>query len=434
MNKIGVYGYVLLAFSVLVGALVPIAFSMGSAIPFTTLLFYVSITGVVTSFTMMILRGTSNQLKDLVKDRTFLFSIGLLALLVNVVEPLGLSYATHFITADLTSVLYRTWTILIILVAPFVLREKMTKWDIAAVSVGFLALAATVIGGTAISIPASELPYVGAVLIVAIGIAFANAISKRYNYELTISTFCYNVIGLAVFAPLAIFTNSWQLTVLTPNVIFAILFIGSVFYAIFSFTFFESLRVIKTSVFTTVFIAVPFLTMVISALTQGVPIIPSYIVIALGVVAGIAIQRFAPKNSGNFITSKRHKAKYGVSMYDVTSAFINTRRVDLKRTMHGGGRILAFYTQGSNKLNISKEELDSMGGEGCVLFTDKHHPNMLSSDELEFIRDITGATDDHMIVMGSGNPDEVTDKFSAVDKMLCGRRGEGSGNQGLSPL
>ena len=434
MNKISIYGYALLAFSVLVGALVPIAFSLGAAIPFTTLLFYVSIIGVVTSFAMMVLRGTSNQLKDLIKDRTFLFSVGILALLVNVVEPLGLSYATHFITADLTSVLYRTWTVLIILVAPFVLRERMTKWDMAAVSVGFLALAVTLVGGTAISIPSSELPYIGAVLIVAIGIAFANVISKRYNYELTISLFCYNIVALAVFAPLAIFTNSWQLTVFSPSVVFAILFIGSIVYAVFGFAFFEALRIIKTSVFTTAFIAVPFLTMVISALAQGIPIIPSYIIIALGVAAGIAIQRFAPKNAGNFIVSKKHRSKYTVSMYDVTSAFINTRRSELARTMHGGGRILAFCTQGSNERNISKEELDSMGGEGCVLFTDKHHPHMLSSDELEFIHDITGTTDDHMIVMGSGDPDEVTDKFSAVDKMLSGRRGDDGNNQGLSPL
>jgi hypothetical protein len=65
---------------------------------------------------------------------------------------------------------------------------------------------------------------------------------------------------LAIFAPLAILTNTWQLTVTTPSVIFSIVFIGAVFYAIFGYTFYESLRLIKTSFFSTAYMVVPFIT------------------------------------------------------------------------------------------------------------------------------------------------------------------------------
>ena len=430
MNRISVYGYALLAFSVIVGAVTPIAFSLGSAIPFTTLLFYVSIVGVITSFIMMIAKGTTNHLRGLLKDRTFFFAILILAVLEYIIEPLGLSYATHFVTADLTAVVYRTWTIMLILIAPFVMSERITKWDLAAVSISFFALAATVVGGTAISMPAAALPYVGILLVVAFGVAIANAVSKRYNYDLMTSIFCYNLIALIAFAPLAILTNTWQLVTVTPNVIFSIIFLGAIFYAVFGFTFFEALRVIKTSIFSTIYVAVPFITMVISAVFLGVPVIPSYIVIGVGVVSGIAIQRLAPRHASNFLISKRHKDRFKVSIYDVTSAFINTKQPSLTNTMHGGGRILAFYTHGANGQCISKEELDSMGGSGCTMFSDKHHPHMLSADELEFIRDITGATDQHMIVIGSGDPARITERFSAIDGIFASR----NPGQGVFPV
>jgi hypothetical protein len=120
-------------------------------------------------------------------------------------------------------------------------------------------------------------------------------------------------------------------------------------------------------------------------------------------------------------------------MYDVTSAFINTSQPELARTMRGGGRVLAFYTHGSHRHNISRGELDAIGSGDCVVFSDKHHPDMLSIDELEFIRDITGATKEHMIVLGSGNPDTITEKFSAIDDMLGKRRQVQSLSQDTPP-
>ena len=417
MNRISLYGYALLAFSVIVGALVPIAFSLGSAIPVTTLLFYIALTGVVASFIMMMLKGTVSHLKGFLKDKTYLFAIASLALLEYIVEPAGLSYATHFVTADLAAVVFRLWPVLLVLIAPFVIKEKVTRWDILGVMVGFAALAVTMIGGTPISIPSAELPFVAVLLVVAFGDALGNAISKRYNYELMSSIFGYNLIALIVFAPLAFFSGTWQLTVFTPAVLFAILFTGVVFYALFGYTFFECLRIVKTSVFSTVYIAVPFITMLISALFLGVPIQLSYIVIGVGVVFGLAIQRLAPKHAGNFVVSKKQKSEYPAPLYDITSAFVSTKHPEIYKTMKGGGRVLAFYTEGRNSAAISKEQLKSMGGDNCVLFTDKHH-SIASDDELEFIRGITGSTENHMLVMGSGNPDEVMEKFTRINALI----------------
>lgn len=412
MNNISVYGYVLLAFSILVGSLMPIAFSLGSAISFTTLLLYVSIVGTITSFLMMIAKGTTSHLKAFLRDKTYIFAIVSLAILEYAIEPLGLSYATHYVTADLAAVVFRAWPILLVLIAPFVIKEKITKWDIAGVVIGFSALAVTMIGGTIFSIPGSDLPYVAILLIVAFGDALANAISKRYNYELMSSLFGYNLIALAIFAPLAILTNTWQLTVTTPSVIFSIVFIGAVFYAIFGYTFYESLRLIKTSFFSTAYMVVPFITMLISAAFLNVPVQPSYVLIGLGVVGGGLIQKLAPKNKGNFVMSKSRKKN--MPLYDITAAFINTKNQEIYNTMKGGGRVLAFY---STEKNVPEAQIRSMSTERCIIFTDKHE-GFASFDELEFIREITGAAKEQILIMGSGDPDKVTDRLTEINNLL----------------
>ncbi len=423
MNRISLYGYALLAFSLLVGSLMPIAYSLGSAIPFTTLIFYVSVVGTITSFVMMMVKGTASHLKNFLKDRTFVLAIVAVGLFQYTIESFGLGYATHYVTADLTAVIFRTWTIMLVVIAPFIIKEKVTKWDMLGVLVGFSVLAVTLIGGTAVSLPVTELPFVAVLLVVAFGDAFANSISKRYNYELASSVFGYNLVALAVFAPLALFTNTWRLTVTTPSVILSILFIGGIFFGVFGYTFIECLRLIKTSVFSTSYLIVPFITMLISAVFLHVPALPSYILIGVGVAAGVLIQRLNKKSTGNFVVSKKRK-EYSFSLFDVTGAFINTKNPEIYQTMKGGGRVLAINLDRENAGALTKDRLDGMSSESCILFTDRYH-TIASQSEIGFIREIMGSTDRHMLVMGSGNPENVMDKFAQIDELV------GNGRQGI---
>ena len=419
MNRIRIYGYGLLACSLIMASMVPIAFKLGSAIPATTLLFYVTIVGTVTSFVMMLARkGSLERLKNIFHDRTHLAVLCAVGILAYVIEPFAFGYGTHFVSADLAAVVFRTWPLLLLLLAPIVIRERTTKWDIIGASIGFLGLAVVLIGGTAISIPASELPFVGIILIAAFADAFSNAISKRYNYDLISSIFFYNLLALIIFIPIVISTNTWQLTISTPSVIFGIIFIGTVFFALFGYVFYESLRIVKTALASTSYIACSFITMLLSYVLLGEAIQPSYMVIAIAVVGGVLVQKLAPKGTGNFVTSKKKEAKgYYGPLYDVTGAFLNTKHLEIYKNMKGGGRVLAFYVAGSKASSISKEQLSDISGMNCILFTDKHN-SIASSDEIEFIREILGCTEEHLLVMGSGYPEIVTSKFSEVNNIL----------------
>lgn len=412
MNKIRIYGYALLVAALLIAASMPIAFKLGSAIPTVTLLLYMSIVGTITSFLMMMKRGSAPQIKKIFQNRRQLVALVTIGFLAFALEPLALAYAEHYVSADLAAVVFRTWPIILILLAPFIIRERTTKWDIAGAVIGFLGLAATLIGNTAISLPLYALPFVGIVLFAAFIDALSTAISKRYNYELTSSIFIYNIVTLVVFVPLAIYTNAWQLPVLTLPVIFSVLFLGVLTQAVFAFMFYEAVRLVRTPLASTAFIGASFITMLFSAIFLGEAVQPYYIVIAVAVVIGVAVQKLAPKHVGNFLASKKNKpGESQMPLYDITSAFLNTKNAEIASTMKGNGRVLAFCT-GVRNSDAIERCLAAMDGDGCFLFTDKH--SIADADEMDFIREIMGANESHLVVMGSGDPEKVMEKFSEL--------------------
>lgn len=418
MNKIKVYGYALLIGALLIASSNPIAFKIGSGISVITLLFYMSIVGTVAAFFMMLAKKGTKQLKGMFKNRNLLFSLVISGALSFVISPLALAYATHYVSADLSAVILRTWPILLLLLAPFVIREKITKWELAGVIIGFAGLGATLVGGTAISLPAYELPFVGVVLVAALAEALSAAVSKRYNYELTASVFVYNVISLLIFAPLALYANAWQLPAITSSVLVSILFLGIFTEAIFAYAFYGGLRLVKTSIASTSFIICSFITMLLSAILLGEAVEPYYVVIAITVVAGVLVQKFAPKAAGNFITSKR-KDNFPSALYDVTAAFVNTHNPVIMKTMKGNGRVLAFSTKFNEPIAKVHKRLRGLGHKNLMLFTDKSD-GVATQNEIEFVREIVGCSDDELLVFGSGDPEETTEKFfdikNSVDK------------------
>ncbi len=415
MITIKTKGYAILAVALLLASSMPVAFKLGSAVPTMTLLFYMSLVGTLTSYAIMRFTGNTENVKTILKDRRQLIALLVTGLFVFTFEPLGLAYSAHYISADLVAVVFRTWPIFLILFAPLVIKERITKWDVAGVVIGFLGLFVTLVGGTAISIPLAALPFVGLVVAVAISEAVSSAVSKRYNYELTSSVFIYNVLSLIFFAPIALATGAPLLS-LSTNAVIAILFLGVFTQAAFAILFYEALRLVKTARASVSFIMASFITMLLSYLVLGEAIQPYYIVIAVAVVAGVLVQKFAPREAGNFVVSKK-RHMHPRPLYDVTSAFVDTKHPVIYNTMRGNGRVLAFYVEPQDAGSVTKEKINSMSGDDCVLFTDKHH-DIASKPELEFIREITGCSKEHLLVMGSGDPDKVIDKFSAVGTLI----------------
>lgn len=391
------YGYLLLFGALMFTAITPIAYVLGNGINPVALMLLVSVAGTAISFAIAYAKGTLRHVKAYFTTRNGVYAILSFGILAYALLSLIFSYVTHYVSADLLAVVYRSWPLMLILMAPLLMRERMTKYDALGVAIGFSALAVTLVGGTAISIPAKFLPFVLLLLLGAFFDAFVSGVSKRYNYELTSSIFAYNVVSLIVFVPLALLTGSFNFAGFTLQTSIGVLILGAVQNVLLTFLFVASFRSVKTSIASNVFIASPFFTMLFSAIFLRTSVEPYYLVVAVGVAAGILIQRMQPRTS-NYISRNKSMA-----IYDVTSAFVNTKSELIYNAIKGENRALAFLIDSGNTHDELWENALG-GGESCIVFTDKKPNAEVRAEEMDFIKDILGHKEGQTVLVGIGNP------------------------------
>lgn len=166
--KIKYYGYLMLTIFLFSAAGIPVAYVLGKGLSTLQLVFFVEVSGTLLSGLFVILKRTHSKVKEYFLHKGQFAAVASVGILAFGLESLLLSYSAHFITASLIAVIYRAWPLILVLMAPFILHERITKLEAAGVVVGFSAMAITMLKGTAISIPATALPFVGVVLIAAV--------------------------------------------------------------------------------------------------------------------------------------------------------------------------------------------------------------------------------------------------------------------------
>lgn len=419
--KIKTLGYIALVGAIVLTASTPIAYTIGNNISPVVLSLLISLVGTVASFTIMIAKGKQKHLKEAVSSRTHFLSLFAVALFMFVGVTLVFSYVTHYVDAGLLAVVHRTWPLMLIALAPVVFREKLSKWDVAGVLIGFAALASTLISGTAISLPTYVLPFIGIILIAALGDALATAIQKRYTYELYSSIFIYNFMALVIFSIIALATAQTSLAGFTIQDVYVVLFLGLIQNIMLTFAYMFSVRTVKTAIFSNSFLIIPFITMALGVAILKQAIELPYIVVGLGVIAGLVVQKLAPRTSTYITKNKDRDSKaYRPTLYDVTSAFINTKNADIYNAMKGSGRVLAFYTGNGTNGHESIIKQENGTEDGCMVFTNKNHGGSVSQGELEFIKDMMGHNEDDLVVFGVGDPKVLEEKLSRIGSNIEG--------------
>ncbi len=417
--KIKTFGYSVLALSLLIAGLLPLFYIVGNGINPITLALYISLVGTIGSLILMLAKGTHVELAKYVKNRVQLGSLVFVGLVFALIT-LVFSYTTHYISASLLAVVYRSWPLFLILIAPLMLRERITKWDAIAVTVGFAGMAIVLLGSVQFSVPQSTIPYVLLVLLAAVADAFASAIQKRYHCELTSSLFVYNLVALIAIVPFALYFGAFTLPSLSSSALIAIFGLGIMQNIAMTYLFTLALRSTKTSLAGNSYMIVPFITMVLDALILHEAIELGYVVIAVSVVAGVAIQRLSPRATGYLPSGK--SAKSLPVIYDITGVFINTENALIRKVMQGNGRVLAFYK------HLTPEELEQHLGairslpasDGLLIFTNKSESHHANADELDFIKDILGYNKDDLVVIGAGNPAELESAFADLNAPRSG--------------
>ncbi len=413
------FGYFVLGLSLLVAGLLPLFYILGNGINAVTLALYISVVATAGSLAIMLAKGTHTELRKYAKNKR---QVGALVFvgLVFALMTLIFSYTTHYISASLLAVVYRSWPLFLILIAPLVLRERITKWDAIAVMVGFAGMAMVLLGSEQFGVPPSAIPFVLLVLVAAVADAVASGVQKRYHYELTSSLFVYNLVALLAIIPFALYSGALALPSIGTSTLIAILGLGLMQNIVMTYLFTLALRSTKTSLAANSYMIVPFITMVLDALILHEAIVVGYLIIAASVVAGLGIQKLAPRATG-YLPHKKG-AKNLPTIFDITSAFINTENDAVRKLMQGNGRVLAFCKRlPPGELAQHLNAVDSLqNGGGMIIFTNRSKSPPASADELEFIREILGHGEDDLVFIGAGAPAKLEEAFEALNENANG--------------
>ncbi len=396
--------------SLMMGAMLPVVLAFATNVnifEFFMLSYLIAI-----PFALLLVLATKKQkvfLANLTDPRK-LAIITLTGVLTYVSIESGLLYAERFISAALSTVVFRTSPLLMLLLLPTVLKEKLSKSQLAALGLAFIGIFIALGGGQPSSIFSNaDLPIILMLLVAALAYALGAVLIKKYVFDMESNMLIFNITLFCLFAVLyaAMGMNAPPLQL--PQ-IGALLFVAIFSNVLSLYMYFTSLRILKTTFVTNFFMLSPFVTLLFASFLLGETIQPYYILIAVLVAVGLVIQRF-DKIGGTFLFKKNSKAERFTIFY-VTGAFVNTGEVKISKAIQSGGRVLALKLDRNQK-----GRLDGLiaSGEHADVFTDSHKGIVNESD---FVKEILGAGEEDMVVMKAGNSDDGETFFEALSTSM----------------
>ncbi len=419
--KVKTFGYVVLGIAVLMLGLFPVAYRFANSTDPLTLALYIALVGTVASFILMMYKGTQGYLVGYFTKRTPLLVILACGLLEFAGINLIFSYTTHYITASLVAVIYRTWPLMALLLAPLLLRERISKMELLGVFIAFAGMAIAFLWTSGNSLTGVALPALALVFLAALMDAVVSSLQKRYSYELTSLIFAFNLVSAAALLPIALYFNAASPD-FTSSIAGAVIFIGILQNVLITFFFILAFRSVKTSVASNAFMLVPFATMVFEFLILGQPIVLAYVAMAISVCIGFVVVNIRSKNASSYVASRKDTAL--PTIYDVTSAFVSTGSAGVSRAMHAGGKVLAFYKKvEASGMDRGIDMVEKMNDDGsaygeCFLFTSVDPADGIRPAEMEYVKEIVGHGDDDLVVLGAGEPSAVEHAFEELHSKL----------------
>ena len=387
--------YLLLA--LVLGAMVPVMLKVATQrISIYEYIMLTYMVGLPASLLFVFLRRKEKRLaQSMLNLKEFLF-IAMLGLLGYTALEYGLAFAETYVSASLATVVYRTAPLLMLIFMPIMLRERVTKYQIAALMLGFAGIYIAFIGGGIAVLGSANIAIIAFVVLLALAGAYYAVAIKRYSFDMDISVFVFNLAGFLV-SILLFAASGTQMQALNMPSIFAILFVGVVYNVIVGLMYAWALRMSKTSFVANIYFLSPFITFIYAWLILGESIYLYYIEIAILVSAGILIQRL-DKKGGSYLS----KIKGGNTIHDVTGAFVNTEVPLIYNAIRTGGRVLAM------KLDVQPDNVAGrhikrrINGKQVIIYS-HNNKKLVDNDQREFIVDIMGIKGNESVIMGAGD-------------------------------
>ena len=393
--------YLLLA--LLLGAAMPVMLDLAASANIYEFLFFAYVLSTAGSLIFAVKSGKMGRLSSYLKNRRSFSLLVVIGLLNYAFLEFGLLVAERSVGASLATVVYRSYPVLMLLFLPLILRESVTKRQIAALVLAFLGIYIALTGGAALSISTAEVLPIALLVGIALMSAIGTTLVKKFAFDMESSMFIFNLANLAFFGILFA-AAGFPHEALSAASILALVYVGVVYNVFVGFMYYWSLRAIKTTLFTNIYFLSPFVTFVFSYLILGEPIRVYYLAIAALVSAGIIIQRKDTK--GGTYHSKKAETHREFPLFDVTGAFGNSDAPYITSALDSDGRILAARVNPEHVGivdDILMNDRDFMGyAESSIIL---RPGSELHVEESRYIKAAIGASDSDHILISIGDMD-----------------------------
>ena len=196
-------GFFALIFVVLESALVTIALQVGgSSIGAVPLLLYASIAGALTMLVVAYLQDKGKEFISILRDRKTLLILALTGIFTFAIGTLTLTWGTLGTTPSISAIVYRTYPLIIAILTPMTLRQKVNTRQLLGLALGFISVGIVLSNGSLTSINFSELPYIALVLFSALTVVVSTLIIKAYNTSTTAFILIGNIASLIFVLPI----------------------------------------------------------------------------------------------------------------------------------------------------------------------------------------------------------------------------------------
>lgn len=352
--------------------------------------------------------GNLSSFKDLFRKKKSLLMLLAVGIFNYGYADFGMIYSQRFISSALASVVFWSYPLLMLPMLPLILRERVTKKQVTALSIAFVGLIIVLAGGTQVyssSTFAATVLGISIVLSCSIATAVSLAVIKKYVVDTRSAILFFNLTSAIVFG-LVFAVQGVGFSTLNAREITAILYVGVVYNVLFAFMYYLSLKMLKTTLVTNSYLIVPFISFIFALLLLGEKILLSYVILACFVTAGLLIQRF-DKKGGSYIAERRVALK-NLPIFEVTGVFANTNDKGIADAIRKGGSVLAAKLNRNNS-NAIQEVVEKKKWQN--VFTDE---SVAISKEIDFLKDILNAGKADFVLVKVGNTEENEVFFSQV--------------------
>ncbi|MHB1830502.1 MAG: DMT family transporter [Candidatus Micrarchaeaceae archaeon] len=373
-----------------------------------SLLFYVFLVGSVSSLAISYAKDRMQGLFSIFKNTNMLVLLIVAGLFNDAISQALLGIGSIGTNPGIGAIVFRTWIIMVAILMPLVLRNKVTKIQLLATMFGLAGAYVIVSNGTLLTINMQELPYVAILLLAALAVTFSTLIMKKYNADTMGTIALFNISSAMFLGIFMLFFNHASAFAFTPTTVFTIFFLGIAAYAVGTTLYYYSLRVLGPMVIGNIILVVPFLTIFISWLAIGTAIKPYYFIAAALLSVGIVVQQRFSK-APEHIKSKAGAP--GMTIFDISGVFADTKSQAISSSMMGDRRALCIKLNGA----MDYDRINQVSGKyGCLAFTTDRLHEEVTGDELEFIKDITGLNNGETALVGVGKADMIEQTFKEL--------------------